>query len=119
MTEVRQTNGLHPSVTQHFETMSEILHERDHLAEQLQNTKNELAVAKGMNIEYKDTIERLTKERDYYYCKAYAYTNTLTATRNHIQAMLDLADHDAEKSVMPTTSQLHVAECIKEGKEHE
>lgn len=96
MTDQQSNGNYHPAVREVAAEISATLHERDQLRETNTMLTNQLAIANGTIDRYRDDLDRITKERDYFYRKAFAYTNTLSNARNQIEAMLNLADHEAE-----------------------
>lgn len=100
---------IHPAIANHYDGMNSALHDRDRLASLVVDLQNELTVAKKQVDYLTERLEHLTKDRDYYYRKAFAYTNTLVNTRNQLQNMLDLADHEAESpapALLPKASNI-------------
>lgn len=93
---MNQGNGLHPAIRDHYADMNAALHNRDALIEQVNVLQNALTVANGKAAFLEKQLEKMTQERDYYFRKSFAYTNTLTSARNQISAMLTLADHEGE-----------------------
>lgn len=108
----RSQNGAHPAIQEHYADMSDALHHRDELERQVKELEADLAVALKLNKEYKEQLEHLTEERDYYYRKAYAFTHTLRTMKDTIESMFTLVDHEAENGTMkmPKTAHLETKE---------
>jgi chromosome segregation ATPase len=95
----------HPALSEHFTGMNDALHERDQLRIELNKTQNDLAIEQGKSKFLQEQIDTLKQERDYYWRKSFAYSNTLASARNQLQNMMTLADHEAENpSPLPPTN---------------
>lgn len=100
---------VHPTIRDHYATINDMLHEKDRLQTEVTRLTNALEVANAIKEDLADRLDNITKERDYYFRKSFAYTNTLVTLKDTVMGMLNIADHEAENSSMaklPPASQL-------------
>ena len=93
MTDI-QTNGVHPKLKDHYDGMNKALYERDEALIKVTDLTNQLAIANGTINRYREDLDRITKERDYYFRKSFAFTNTLSSCRNQIENMMTMVEHE-------------------------
>lgn len=100
--DIQVNNEMHSAIVDHYKGMNDALHKRDELAAIVIDLTNELTVAKRLNVEYKETIEKTKRERDHYMRYSFALTTRINAMQDIWSGMLDLPNHEAE-SQLPAT----------------
>lgn len=116
--EVAINGDMHSVIADHYQGLNDALHERDAFAIRNRQLENDIAIAHGLNKGLMEQVASLTKERDYYYRKAYAFESKLRDMKGMIDGVMSLVEFEAEKSPMTvpiTAPKLPVAVNLVEG----
>ncbi len=95
-----RSNGddMHSVIADHYQGINEALHERDRLQALATDLQNELTVARKLIDHHTNTLEILTKDRDFYYRKAHAFESQLRNMRGMLDGVLSLVEFEATNS---------------------
>ncbi len=107
----RSVDGMHDVIADHYEGINEALHERDRLTALANDLQNELTVARKLIDHHTSGVEALTKERDFYYRKAFAFESKLRDMKSMIEGLFALVEFEATVSqVVPMPKAANIEE---------